>query len=979
MKYCRIFITKNIIILVTACLLLSAWEASAVQPVEINIDVKGIGASTGGPLTISRVELVFDNNRGDITVPLNGEVRAKAFINYTGNGVLNALWVVDGRVIQQVNKSLTYGNSIIIETNDVPPLPAFEPGPHTLTLQITNPAESFSIPAIEYYVTTSVGKADIMLYTPENGVFLYKNEISFSWNNPVETAFYQVIVWQKTKSVISALTKDLSYRPPDAVLDRLSEGTGYSWQVVALDSSGRELGSSNIRNFRIRDERESIIFRDIQINKALTTEGVKGVIPLEEEFTGSRNINLTANVKSGEEIPLVAVIENWTRKTARQVLVEFKVDGEIISRQVIPTLQPGEYTSIKAIWRTPVQGSHERYQNIETDEQLEKLEDSDGLAILASNIRGQKVTVEARIQDKLLDKAAALLSTGFSEREEYCLGAVGSQCGQPGQMWSSCTPTPSENPPSGNGSCSVSGASWEHDSCCFRNPDGFMCDAGPEGDFLKCGAEFMTAIKRMASGLEWKRDIDYTKVNTTGRVVFEDYCAPAGWIIHANDVQYCCSNKARNYIPFTYGSQRSNQLENSKKSMEEIISDLTDFPAIRSMIEMISSASSTREINLKACVSEYEDADVIVYSGFNFSGSISGDVYDSLDFSGSIAGDIFSGLNFRGSLAGNVYDGLDFSGSFAGGKYSGLDFSGTITGGVFSGLDFNGKSTFFELGKNDATGIDFIAHTLGRNDATGVDFKAYPLGKNDATGINFIAHTLGRNDATGVDFKAYILGKNDATGIDFIAHTLGRNDATGVDFKAYPLGKNDATGINFIAHTLGINDATGIDFKAYPLGKNDATGIDFTAHTLGINDATGVDFKAYILGKNDATGINFIAHTLGRNDATGVDFKAYILGKNDATGIDFRAYTLGRNDATGVDFKAYPLGKNDATSIDFIAHTLGINDATGVDFKAYPLGKNDATGINFIAHTLGRNDATGVDFKAYPLGKNDVTGVDFKR
>jgi len=827
MKYCRIFITKKIIILLTACLLLLALEVSAVPPVEINVDVKGvdasaerIDASTGGPLTISRVELVFDNNRGDITVPLNGMVKAKALINYTGNGVLNALWIVDGRVIQQVNKSLTYGSSIVIETNDVPPLPVFEPGSHTLMLQITNPPESFSIPAIEYYVTTSAGKADIMLYTPENGVFLYKDEISFSWNNPAETGFYQVVVWQKAKSVISALTKDLSYRPPDAVLERLSEGTDYSWQVTALDSSGRELGSSDIRSFRIRDEKESIIFKDIQINKALTTEEVKGVIPSGEKFTGSRNINLVSNVNSGEEISLVAVIENWTRKTARQVLIEFKVDGEVISRQVIPTLQPGEYTSIKAAWRTPVEGSHERYQNIETDEQLEKLEDPDGLAILASNIRGHKITVEAHIQDKLLDKATSLLNTEFSERVEYCLGAVGSQCGQSGQMWSSCTPIPSDNPPSGNGSCSVSGASWEHDSCCFRNPDGFMCDAGPEGDFLKCGAEFITAIKRMASGLEWKRDIDYSKANTTGRVVFEDYCAPAGWILHVNDVQYCCSNKAKNYIPFTYASQRSNQLENSNKSMEEIIRNLTDFPAISSMIEMISSISSTTEIDLKVCVSE--DADIIAYSGFDFSGSFSGDVYDSLDFAASIAGDIFSGLDFRGSLAGNVYGNLDFSGAFSGGKYSDLDFSGTITGGVFPGLDFNGKLNSLKLGKNDATGVDF---------------KAYTLGKNDATGINFTAHTLGRNDATGVDFKAYTLGKNDATGINFTAHTLGRNDATGVDFRAYTLGKNDATGVNFTAHTLGRNDATEVDFKAYTLGKNDATGVNFTAHTLKKNDA----------------------------------------------------------------------------------------------------------------------------------------------
>lgn len=410
MKYRYTFIVKILIILFMVCPLLTVREASAVPPVEINVNVYGIGASTGGPLALNRVELVFDNGRGNITVPLNGIVRAKAFINYTGNGVLNGAWVVDGRVIQQVNRTLTFGTDIVIETEDVPPLPTFDPGRHTVTLQIISPAVSFSIPVMEYYVTTTPGKTGIMLYAPENGIFLHKDELVFSWNDPAETGFYQVIVWQGTRSVMNALTRDSAYRPPEAMLWNLTEGKDYTWQVTALDKSGRESGISDKRGFRIRKETGAVIFRAVKINAESAAGRIKGHIPLAERYRGSRNINISKSVSRGTPVTISALVENWLPSTARQIIVEFNVDGNLVSRQVIPALQTREwkYVPVTLYWTT----LEESIDSTTGYDVYQPQQDRQGMVVIPSDKRDHTVSIKVLYQGKALDSATVSLAMG---------------------------------------------------------------------------------------------------------------------------------------------------------------------------------------------------------------------------------------------------------------------------------------------------------------------------------------------------------------------------------------------------------------------------------------------------------------------------------------------------------------------------------------------------------------------------------------
>jgi len=941
----RIHSTAFAVAVALAALLLGAIWCEAVT-VEIKVGVEGAGAATGGPLKLERVELLFDNGRGEATVPLNGRVGVKAQIKYSGNGILQGKWVVDGRVIQDVNRTLVYGTDIVVTPDEVPPLPTFEPGRHTVTFQVTSPTPSFTIPTLAYFVDSSTahrGGGDIRLYLPGNGRLLYRNDIAFSWYDPARTGLYQVIVLGEGRSIFSAMTRGLSYRPPLPLLERLIDGGEYTWEVVAVDKTGREAGHSEVRGFKVREDSRRVLIREVRVERPSAAIKRSGTIPSAERYRGSRNLKVSRVVTGGDEVVIVAAVENWRERPARQVVVEFKADGEVISRQVIPVLMPGEYASVSASWRTPVGDSDDRYGNAEIDATMEEYA---GIVAIASNMRPSTITVEARSLDVAPDSATVSLATGIptvtgldfagsgagravtgldftgtaavpsgkgvgygsgaasltgggaalapggvagelhgnldfagtaggdvSGRVEYCMGAVGGQCGQFDGIWSSCTPKPTSDPPTGRGSCSVSGGSWLHDSCCFRNLDGFMCEAGPAGDFNKCGNEFLTAINRMTSGLEWEREVDYGRPNSSGIVSFEGYCAPDGSVVHRDDGRYCCSKMTRPYDPVTDSAQLARQKERAKKNMEGVAGVLAETP----LAGMMTGISSLLDGDLRVCTAPGE-------AGSRFAGG-GDETYSGLDFAGTMmtAEESHWGLDFSATLAGESHGGLDFSGTLTGESHGGLDFSGTLTGESHGGLDFDGELTILRLGRNDATGVDFTAHALGQNDATGVDFTAHALGKNDATGVDFTAHALGKNDATGVDFTAHALGKNDATGVDFTAHALGKNDATGVDFTAHALGQNDATGVDFTAHALGQNDATGVDFTAHALGQNDATGVDFTAHALGQNDATGVDFTAHKLPSLDFPDV-------GGADFTGTPFSGFTLDSielPDLTGADF--------------------------------------------------------------------------------------------
>ncbi len=141
----------------TGCATTNEGKTDILQP-EINYQITGSGGATTGPLKIKRIEIGFQNQRGEITVPMNSKLKAYAVIKFDGNGLFRATWMVDGRVLEEIAITVSYGDTLTIWTSSSTIIPTFEPGPHTLTLKIKEPKPSFKVPVIRYFVTGEMSK-----------------------------------------------------------------------------------------------------------------------------------------------------------------------------------------------------------------------------------------------------------------------------------------------------------------------------------------------------------------------------------------------------------------------------------------------------------------------------------------------------------------------------------------------------------------------------------------------------------------------------------------------------------------------------------------------------------------------------------------------------------------------------------------------------------------------------------------------------
>lgn len=130
---------------------------------------------------------------------------------------------------------------------------------------------------------------------------------------------------------------------------------------------------------------------------------------------------------------------------------------------------------------------------------------------------------------------------------ERCFGAAGANCGALSGFAQAgfCIGT----------KCPVSGGSWEHDECCWKETQGKnrgkSCIA-PRADLPTgsgraqvCNKEWVKTLARTADNWNWWRTVDTSLLNTEGKVVFKNYCAEPGSRVHADDVKYCCSKSAR--------------------------------------------------------------------------------------------------------------------------------------------------------------------------------------------------------------------------------------------------------------------------------------------------------------------------------------------------------------------------------------------------------------------------------------------------
>jgi len=233
-------------------------------PIDVGVRVVPL-PSPAGLLTIRRIELLFPNGRGEITVPLDAALGARAVVDYVGNGALTGRWLVDGRPIQEFNQTLLFGSTLTLETAAIPGLPTFEPGRHEVTLQLTSPAVAFPIPVVRYVVESAPGpgRGAITLVEPADGAEVAASArttvgsaqagIAFTWSQAsLPAPRYLLQVLQGGSLVGSALVDQAqSHLMPPAAVASLPRGARLTWRVLALGTQGEELAASGASTFTV--------------------------------------------------------------------------------------------------------------------------------------------------------------------------------------------------------------------------------------------------------------------------------------------------------------------------------------------------------------------------------------------------------------------------------------------------------------------------------------------------------------------------------------------------------------------------------------------------------------------------------------------------------------------------------------------------------------------------------------------------------
>ncbi|MBI4381330.1 MAG: S8 family serine peptidase [candidate division NC10 bacterium] len=250
-------------------------------------------SSAVGPFSLRRVELRFENGRGEITIPKNFEkLKAIAIVEFNGSGLLEAAWEVDGRTLAIIREFLTFGSLVTITTPAIPPLPSFEPGLHRVAFRITSPPATFEIPTITYFVTAATAPSEtIELIAPADRARLPQSPVTFEWKGVSGVVQYQIEITEDEGAapVFSALATASPYRMPAVYERNFVTGKRYRWQVRGLDVAGNVVAFSKSRTFTWAPEPAAGTFVPRQVLAALKA-GPAGVVAkvvsdLERRFT----------------------------------------------------------------------------------------------------------------------------------------------------------------------------------------------------------------------------------------------------------------------------------------------------------------------------------------------------------------------------------------------------------------------------------------------------------------------------------------------------------------------------------------------------------------------------------------------------------------------------------------------------------------------------------------------------------------------
>jgi hypothetical protein len=226
---------------------------------------------------LETAEILLDNGKQYKVVPRNSKnIQAVLRMKMNGTGTLSGYWLVDDQPFEFFTQKVIEGELKEIYTGRSPGLPTIDPGIHTITLELTKPADlQVSFPVLKYFVLP--GEMTLETLAPPDRFVAKEDEIpTFSWKETRGAASYQVAFANSLFPFLSdafALTWNdagtgLNYTPGGAVWNTVKRNRWTYWQVRALDDEGKVAAQSDIREIKV-----VIAAAQITINKVTDLEG----------------------------------------------------------------------------------------------------------------------------------------------------------------------------------------------------------------------------------------------------------------------------------------------------------------------------------------------------------------------------------------------------------------------------------------------------------------------------------------------------------------------------------------------------------------------------------------------------------------------------------------------------------------------------------------------------------------------------------
>jgi len=236
------------------------------------------GGSVASELIISRVEMKFDNDKTRTIISKNDQIKAKAFINYQGTGLLDYSWEIakppstSGTPmffpIVSRKQFLMAGGMVTLQS---PELSSIQPGDYLVRLNIGQQGALDKI-ALHYVVnnnTTIEGTQsaltiqEIQVQKPKLDIPL-TSKTEFVWQPVSDAAAYQIEIY--ARPIKEKLTRNEVEEEPltgvvvrsdknklfigDLPKSHLKRGHTYYWRIVAFSSKGDLVAKSKLKAIR---------------------------------------------------------------------------------------------------------------------------------------------------------------------------------------------------------------------------------------------------------------------------------------------------------------------------------------------------------------------------------------------------------------------------------------------------------------------------------------------------------------------------------------------------------------------------------------------------------------------------------------------------------------------------------------------------------------------------------------------------------